>query len=72
MKNAINFEAKLIEYGAILREYDALEGLCKADGWKSNKLYNRLDEVAKRRDAMVGPLNTLMKKLAKDLALEVV
>jgi hypothetical protein len=71
MKSAINFEAKLIEYGTILREYDSLEKLCIADGWNKNKLYNRLEEVAHRRDAMVGPLNTLMKKLAKDLAQEV-
>jgi hypothetical protein len=68
MKNAINFEAKMIEYGMILREYDEVEALCKADGWNSNKLYNRLEEIAQRRDAVVGPLNTLMKKFAKEIA----
>jgi len=68
MKNAINFEAKMVEYGMILREYDAIEALCKADGWKSNKLYARLEEVERRRDAVVGPLNTLMKKFAKEIA----
>jgi len=68
MKSAIAFEEKLIEYGTILREYDEVEALCKADGWKSNKLYNRLDEIGRRRDAVVGPLNTLMKRLAKEIA----
>lgn len=66
MKSAINFEAKMVEYGTILREYDAVEALCKADGWNSNRLYNRLEEIAQRRDAMIGPLNTLMKRLAKE------
>lgn len=67
MSSVITFEARLIEYGAILREYDEVEALCKADGWKSNKLYNRLDAIARRRDAVIGPLNTLMKKFAKEI-----
>jgi transposase InsO family protein len=67
MKSAINFEAKLIEYGTILREYDEVEALCKANGWNDNRLYARLDEIGRRRDAVVGPLNTLMKQLAKEI-----
>lgn len=68
MKNAISFEAKLVEYGTILREYDEVEALCKANGWNSNRLYNRLEAIAVRRDAVVGPLNTLLKQLAKEVA----
>jgi tetrahydromethanopterin S-methyltransferase subunit G len=68
MKNAIDFEAKLVEYGTVLREYDEVEALCIADDWKSRKLINRLEEIERRRDNVVGPLNTLMKKLAKEIA----
>jgi hypothetical protein len=68
MKSAINFEAKLIEYGAILREYDEVEALCIADDWKSRKLITRLEEIERRRDNVVGPLNTLMKRLAREVA----
>ena len=63
-----NFEAKLIEYGVILREYDEVEALCIADGWKSRKLINRLEEIERRRDNVFGPLNTLMKRLAREVA----
>ena len=67
MKTAIDFETKLIEYGTILREYDEVEALCRADGWKSRKLYDRLDEIALRRDRVSVPLLTLMRRLAKEI-----
>lgn len=67
MKNIVNFETKLIEYGIILREYDEVEALCKEAGWTNNALNNRLTEVSRRLDRVTGPLNTLMKKLAKEI-----
>jgi len=67
MKTTIDFETKLIEYGTILREYDEVEALCRADGWKSRKLYARLDEIGRRRDSVAVPLLTLMRRLAKEI-----
>lgn len=67
MKTAIDFETKLIEYGTILREYDEVEALCRADGWKNNRLRARLDEIARRLDRVFGPLTTSMRRLAKEI-----
>lgn len=67
MKTAIDFEAKLIEYGTILREYDEIEALCRADGWNSIRLQARLDETARRLDRVFGPLTTSMRRLAKEI-----
>ena len=66
MNTAIKFEVAMKEYGVILREYDETEALCKADGWKSKKLYTRLDEIGRKRDAAAVPLLTLLRKLAKE------
>lgn len=68
MKTAIDFETKLIEYGTILREYDEVEALCRSTSWKDKKLNDRLDKIAKRVDAVAGPLNTVMRRLAKEIA----
>lgn len=68
MKTAIEFENKLVEYGTILKEYDEVEELCRANGWNDGRLVNRLDEIARRRDAVSVPLITLMRQLAKEIA----
>ena len=67
MKTAIDFETKLIEYGTILREYDEVEALCRADGWNNRRLIARLDEIARSIDRVAGPLNTVMRRLAKEI-----
>lgn len=66
MSAAAKFEEKLVEYSLILREYDAIETLCKEAGWNDRKLNARLDEVARRVDSVYGPLTTLLRKLAKE------
>ena len=68
MKTAIDFEAKMIEYGTILKEYDEVEELCRANGWNDSRLVNRLDEIGRRRDRVAVPLLTLMRRLAKEIA----
>lgn len=68
MKTAIDFENKLVEYGTILREYDEVEALCQAAGWKSNRLYARLEEIGQRRDRVAVPLLTLMRQFAKEIS----
>lgn len=65
---AAKFESKLVEYGVLLREYDEVEALCKASSWNDRKLNDRLDEIARSIDKVFGPLNTLMRKLAKEIA----
>lgn len=68
MKTAIDFEARMIEYGTILREYDEVEALCRAAGWKDSKLSARLDEIGRDIDRVAGALNTVMRRLAKEIA----
>jgi hypothetical protein len=65
MKIAEEFDNKLVQYGMILREYDEVEALCIADDWKNRKLINRLEEIERRRDNIIGPLNTILKRLAR-------
>ena len=68
MKTAIDFETKLVIYGALLREYHEVQALCEADFWKDKKLSARLDAIAAKLDKVYGPMITAMNRLAKEMA----
>ena len=68
MKTAIAFETKLVEYATVIREYDAAEAACKANGWKSKKLIDRLEEIEAKEAKLRGPLHTALGRLAREIA----
>jgi hypothetical protein len=62
-----NFEAKLIEYAAALREYNALHAEFHKRQYPSN-VGNRLIAAGKRLDRLRGPMHTALDRLALDVA----
>ena len=62
-----NFEVKLIEYAAALREYNALHAEFHRRQYPSN-IGNRLTAASKRLDRLRGPMHTALDRLALDVA----
>ena len=68
MKTATNFEANMIEYGNLLRNYDEIDAMCKAYGSKNDFLYKRLNEIGTKIKIIKASLDYEMELLARNSA----
>jgi hypothetical protein len=61
-----NFELKLVEWAAALRDYDAAHKAMRASGWAQREC-DRLDAIGRRLDRLRGPMHTALDRLAKEV-----
>jgi hypothetical protein len=61
-----NFESKLIEYAAVLRDREQAEALYRASGYGAQE-ERRLNEVCRRLDKLRGPMHTALDRLALNI-----